>query len=152
MAVDQGSGDGTDDSGVPSGDGGRDLRGGGVDAGADLRTAADLNMPPDLGTGILDVRIQVTDTCVVTTTPASFAVSAGQTFTVNWINLASSATAVDIAKIDMFNQVPIILGMDPGTSYHDSIRSWCGIFTGTFSFRITACDVPYYMDIDCNKP
>jgi hypothetical protein len=150
VASDQGTGA---DSGESSGDGGGgDLAAGSTDAGADLRAPSDLSTTPDLWSGVLDVRILVSNTCVVTTNPPSFGVSAGQTFTVNWINLAASASNVDIAKIDMFNQVPIVLGLEPGMSYHDAVRPWCGIFTGMFSFRVTGCDKPYYMPIDCNKP
>lgn len=119
---------------------------------ADLKPAPDLLQPPDLRSGILNVRIRVSNTCVVTTDPASYGVHAGETFTVNWINDGASAAPVDVAKIDMFNQVPIVRDLGPGMSYHDSVRPWCGLFTGTFSFRVTGCNQPYSMPIDCNLP
>jgi hypothetical protein len=150
--VDFGDGSGGGDGAAGGRDGGSDLRAGSGDAGADLRAPADLGTPPDLWTGVLDVRIHVSDTCDVTTDPPSFAVSAGQTFTVNWINLASSSSPVDVAKIDMYNQVPIVLDLGPGMSAYDSVRPWCGMFTGMFSFRISGCYKPYYMPIDCSGP
>ncbi len=63
---------------------------------------------------------------------------------------SSSEVEVDVAKIDPFNHVPIIIGMEPGTSYHDDIREWCGdLFTGTFDFRVTSCFDPHYIPVDC---
>ena len=82
--------------------------------------------------------------------PASISVSAGTEFTVNWINTASSASNVDIDKIDQYNQVPLIIGLEPNNSWHDTIREWCGIYTGTFSFRITGCYNPHYINVNCN--
>jgi hypothetical protein len=101
-------------------------------------------------TGVFDVRIFVANTCDVSTTPASITVPTGTEFTVNWINLATSAANVDVDKVDQYNQVPIIIGLEPGQSYHDTVREWCGtLFTGTFSFRITGCYEPYYLPVDC---
>jgi len=99
---------------------------------------------------VLDVHIDVSNTCRTRVTPPSYGVSAGSTFTVNWINESSSEYPVDIDKIDRFNTVPIVLGLEPGQSYHDDIRAWCGQYTGTFSFRIrSACD-EIFIPVDCN--
>jgi hypothetical protein len=104
----------------------------------------------DLEDGILDVTIIAHDDCTITTIPASITVPEGTEFTVNWISAATSEAPVDVAKIDQFNAVPIILGMEPGTSYHDEIREWCGdLFTGTFDFEITSCFDPHYIPVDC---
>ncbi|HEY5935739.1 MAG TPA: hypothetical protein VIU61_13920 [Kofleriaceae bacterium] len=96
----------------------------------------------------LDLRIDCHNTCVLTANPSSIAVPAGTEFTVNWINIGD--TDCDVAKIDQFNQVPIIIGLEPGTSYHDSIRKWCGAFTGTFNFRVTICTIHSYIPVDCD--
>jgi hypothetical protein len=98
----------------------------------------------------LDLGIDCHNTCVLTANPASIAVPTGTEFTVNWINTGD--TECDVAKIDQFNQVPIIIGLEPGTSYHDSIRKWCGPFTGTFQFRITICTIHSYIPVDCSSP
>lgn len=101
--------------------------------------------------GVIDVTIYAHDDCTITTDPASIDVPEGTEFTVNWISAASSVVEVDVAKIDDFNQVPIILGMEPGTSYHDEVRVWCGaLFTGTFDFRVTSCFDPQYLPVDCS--
>ena len=68
----------------------------------------------------LDVAINCHNDCKLIANPASIAVPAGTQFTVNWINTGD--TDCDVAKIDQFNQVPIVLGLEPGTSYYDSIR------------------------------
>ncbi len=124
--------------------------------------------PPDLGpadlgvdggirdaggaAGVIDVMIFVQNNCDVVTTPASIAVPMGTGFTVNWIHAPGSNSNADIAKIDQFNAVPIVIGMEPGMSYHDTVRTWCGnLFSGTFSFRITGCFDPYYLDVDCSQ-
>jgi hypothetical protein len=50
----------------------------------------------------------------------------------------------------MFNQVPIVIGLEIGNSYHDEVRQWCGdLFTGTFDFRLTSCYDPTYIPVDC---
>lgn len=120
----------------------------------DLRTPApDLAAPGDMRTGpsVLTVRITASNTCKISTDPPSYAVPAGSTFTVNWINSGASSYEVDVVKRDAHNLVPIVLGLEPGNSYHDTIRNWCGLFTGTFWFRIsTACDT-YEIPVDCNK-
>jgi hypothetical protein len=79
--------------------------------------------------------------------PSSITVPAGTEFTVNWINTGD--TECDVAKIDQFNQVPIVIGLEPGTSYYDSVREWCGQFTGTFDFRVTICTIHSYIPVDC---
>lgn len=122
--------------------------------GTDLRAPPpDLSAPGDLRTGpsVLTVRITASNTCKISTDPPSYAVTAGSTFTVNWVNSGTSSYEVDVAKRDAFNLVPIVLGLEPGNSYHDTIRQWCGAFTGTFWFRIsTACDT-YEIPVSCNK-
>lgn len=96
----------------------------------------------------LDVSINCRNDCVLVANPSSIGVPAGTEFTVNWINTGD--TECDVAKIDQFNQVPIIIGLEPGTSYHDSIRKWCGQFTGTFNFRVTICTIHSYIPVDCD--
>lgn len=95
----------------------------------------------------LDLQINCRNDCVLIANPASIAVPAGTEFTVNWINTGD--TECDVAKIDQFNQVPIIIGLEPGTSYHDSIRKWCGAFTGTFNFRVSICTIHSYIPVNC---
>jgi hypothetical protein len=97
---------------------------------------------------VLDVRIQCRDDCVLIAQPPSIAVTAGTGFQVNWINTGD--TDCDVAKIDAFNHVPIVLGLAPGTSYHDAVHEWCGaLFTGTFQFEIRICTVPSYIPVNC---
>ena len=95
----------------------------------------------------LDLAINCRNDCVLIANPASIAVPAGTKFTVNWVNIGD--TDCDVAKIDQFNQVPIIIGLEPGTSYHDNIREWCGMFTGTFQFRISICTIHSYIPVNC---
>ena len=95
----------------------------------------------------LDLKINCRNDCVLIANPASIAVPAGTEFTVNWINVGD--TECDVAKIDPFNHVPIVIGLEPGTSYHDSVREWCGAFTGTFDFRVTICTIHSYIPVDC---
>jgi len=97
----------------------------------------------------LDLSINCRNDCVLIANPSSIAVPAGTEFTVNWINTGD--TECDVAKVDQFNQVPIIIGLEPGTSYHDSIRKWCGAFTGTFNFRVTICTIHSYIPVDCDN-
>ena len=111
---------------------------------------AAVDAPPtiDAFPAVLDVRIDCHNTCVLTANPAAINVSAGTSFQVNWINVGD--TDCDVAKIDQFNQVPIVLGLEPGTSYHDSVRDWCGTqFTGTFQFQISICTIPSYIPVNC---
>jgi hypothetical protein len=96
----------------------------------------------------LDLHIKCWNDCVLVANPSSIAVPAGTKFTVNWINTGD--TECDVAKIDQFNHVPIIIGLEPGTSYHDSIREWCGPFTGTFNFRVSICTIHSYIPVDCD--
>jgi hypothetical protein len=101
--------------------------------------------------GVVDVTIIAHDDCTFTTMPASISVPEGTEFTVNWISAASSDIEFDVAKIDRFNAVPIILGLEPGTSYHDEVRVWCGeLFTGTFDFELRSCFDPFYIPVDCS--
>ena len=110
--------------------------------------ALDSRPPPDAFPAVLDVRIDCHNDCTLHATPAMIAVQAGTSFQVNWINTGD--TVCDVAKIDQFNQVPIILGLEPGTSYHDAVRDWCGtLFTGTFDFRISICTLPSYIPVNC---
>ena len=103
---------------------------------------------PDAFPGVLDVRIDCHNDCTLIAHPSAINVSAGTGFEVNWINVGD--TTCDVAKIDQFNQVPIVLGLDPGTSYHDPVHTWCGpIFTGTFQFRISICTLPSYIPVNC---
>lgn len=121
-------------------------------AAADLRPAADLVGAPDLSPfmGVLAVKIFASNTCKITTDPASISVPRGSTFTVNWQNLPASSYDVDVDKRDPFNLVPIVIGLGAGMSYHDTVRSWCGAFTGTFWFRIrTACG-QYEIPVNCS--
>ena len=105
---------------------------------------------PDAFPAVLNVGIDCHNTCVLTATPPSINVKAGTGFEVNWINVGD--TECDVAKIDQFNQVPIIIGLQPGTSYHDSVRTWCGQFTGTFNFRVSICTIHSYIPVNCNAP
>jgi hypothetical protein len=102
---------------------------------------------PDAFPSKLDLHINCRNDCVLIANPASIAVPAGTQFTVNWINTGD--TDCDVAKIDQFNQVPIIIGLEPGTSYYDSIRQWCGSFTGTFQFRVSICTIHSYIPVNC---
>jgi hypothetical protein len=97
---------------------------------------------------VLDERIDCHNDCVLVANPSSINVSAGTGFEVNWINVGD--TECDVAKIDQFNQVPIIIGLQPGTSYHDTVHTWCGsLFTGTFQFRVDICTLPNYIPVNC---
>lgn len=142
---------GRPDSGEPGGDGGTDPDALAADDAmtGDASTLADA-APPDAPAfpAKLDVGINCRNDCVLIANPAAIAVPAGTEFTVNWINTGD--TECDVAKIDPFNQVPIIIGLEPGTSYHDSVREWCGAFTGTFQFRVTICTIHSYIPVDCD--
>jgi hypothetical protein len=96
----------------------------------------------------LDLKINCRNDCVLVANPSSITVPAGTEFTVAWINTGD--TECDVAKIDQFNHVPIIIGLEPGTSYHDSVREWCGSFTGTFNFRVSICTIHSYIPVDCD--
>jgi hypothetical protein len=121
-----------------------------VDAPADATSVTVHDAAPDAFAfpSTLDLHINCRNDCVLVANPASIAVPAGTEFTVNWINTGD--TDCDVAKIDQFNQVPIIIGLEPGTSYHDTVREWCGSFTGTFQFRISICTIPSYIPVNCN--
>jgi hypothetical protein len=115
-----------------------------VDAGLDARP------PIDAFPAVLDLRINCRNDCVLIANPAAINVPTGTEFEVNWINTGD--TECDVAKIDQFNQVPIIIGLEPGTSYHDAVRRWCGQFTGTFNFRVSICTLHSYIPVDCSSP
>jgi hypothetical protein len=103
---------------------------------------------PDAFPSVLDVRIDCHNDCTLIAHPPSIAVTAGTSFQVNWINVGD--TQCDVAKIDEFNQVPIVLGLEPGTSYHDAVHEWCGTeFTGTFDFQISICTLPSLIPVNC---
>lgn len=123
-----------------------------ADSDADVDAGVDANLPDastlDAFPAVLDVRIDCHNTCTLIATPPAINVSAGTGFEVNWINVGD--TECDVAKIDPFNQVPIIIGLEPGTSYHDPVHTWCGaLFTGTFQFRINICTLPSYIPVNC---
>lgn len=100
--------------------------------------------------GVLEIGIIAHNDCTFTVEPSSITVPEGTEFTVNWVSHPASEVEFDIAKIDPFNHVPIVIGMEPGTSYHDDIRQWCGtLFTDTFDFRLTSCFDPLYIPVDC---
>jgi hypothetical protein len=107
-----------------------------------------LDAPPDAGRRVIGVRVLADAACSdLSFDPPSISVPAGSSFTVNWIN-ATGCTEVDV---DMNGTVPIVIGLEPGTSYHDMVREWCGAFTGTFYFRAYyAPSFPYYLDVDCS--
>jgi hypothetical protein len=128
------------------------MRDGDTTTGGDgSMTTADAAANPDAPAfpSKLDLKINCRNDCVLIANPASIGVPAGTEFTVNWINVGD--TECDVAKVDQFNQVPIIIGLQPGTSYHDSIRKWCGtLFTGTFNFRVSICTIHSYIPVDCS--
>jgi hypothetical protein len=123
------------------------------DAAADGTTALvdaprDSAVLPDAFPAVLDVRIDCHNTCVLTANPSAINVSAGTSFQVNWINVGD--TDCDVNKVDQFNHVPIIIGLEPGTSYHDAVHDWCGPqFTGTFDFEVRICTIPSYIPVNC---
>lgn len=102
---------------------------------------------PDAFSGLQDLRIDCHNTCVLTSVPARIDVPAGTSFEVNWKNVGD--TECDVTKHDPFNNVPIIIGLEPGTSYHDTVHQWCGPFTGTFQFRIYICTIPSDIQVNC---
>lgn len=125
---------------------GHDASGDGT-APTDAR-ASDATPPVDAFPAVLDVRIDCHNTCVLTAHPAAINVTAGTSFQVNWINVGD--TECDVTKVDQFNHVPIILGLQPGTSYHDPVHDWCGTqFTGTFDFEILICTMPSEIPVNC---
>ena len=108
----------------------------------------DASSTPDAFPSVLDVRIDCHNDCTLIAHPPSIAVTAGTSFQVNWINVGD--TTCDVTKVDQFNHVPIVLGLDPGTSYDDTVHQWCGaLFTGTFEFQISICTLPSYIPVNC---
>jgi len=149
------------DAGEPPGDGGpRDagdsdagaLDGGDSDAGGSDAGVPDAGSdagPPDAGgPPTFDVRILADAFCdMLRFDPPSIAVPRGTEFTVNWIN-ATGCTEIDI---DMGGTVPIVIGLTSGDSHHDTVRRWCGTFTGTYTFRAYyAPSYPFTMRADCD--
>jgi hypothetical protein len=118
------------------------------DAALDDAATVVVDAPPDAFPAVLDLQINCRNDCVLIANPASISVAAGTEFEVNWINVGD--TECDVAKIDPFNQVPIIIGLEPGTSHHDSVRRWCGPFTGTFQFRVSICTLHSFIPVDCD--
>lgn len=137
----------SDDSGTP-GDSGDPPDGALVDADATVDASIDAAPGPDAFPAVVDMRIDCHNTCVLTATPPRIDVPAGTSFEVNWINVGD--TECDVAKIDQFNHVPILIGLEPGNSYHDTVHDWCGMFTGTFDFRVSICTIPSYIPVDCS--
>lgn len=117
------------------------------DASADAPVTAHDAAMPDAFPSKLDLHINCHNDCTLIANPSSIAVPAGTQFTVNWINTGD--TPCDVAKIDQFNQVPIVIDLEPGQSYYDSVREWCGMFTGTFEFRVSICTIPSYIPVNC---
>jgi hypothetical protein len=138
---------GTDGSATDDATPGTDGTSGGDAAAGDASADAMVDAFP----GVLDVHINCRNDCVLIADPASITVPAGTEFKVNWINTGD--TDCDVTKVDQFNQVPIILGLEPGMSYFDSVRPWCGTrFTGKFDFRIFICTIPSDIPVDCGGP
>ncbi len=100
------------------------------------------------GPRVIGVRVLADAACSeLSFDPPMISVPAGTSFTVNWIN-ATGCTEIDI---DKDGTVPIVIGLPPGASHHDTVREWCGsLFTGTFFFRAYyAPSFPFYLDVDC---
>ncbi len=143
---------GSDDAGVDPADAGGDAFAG--DLGADGGPAD--GGPPDLGEpdggppgpATYDVRVLADGFCdELSFDPASISVPAGTELTVRWIN-ATGCTDIDI---DMGGTVPIVIGLESGSSYHDTIREWCGTYTGTYTFRAYyAPSYPFTLPVDCD--
>lgn len=118
------------------------------DARAPIDAPRDAAPMIDAFPAVLDVRIDCHNTCVLAANPAAINVHAGTSFQVNWVNVGD--TPCDVTKVDTYNHVPIILGLDPGTSYHDPVHDWCGTqFTGTFDFEILICTLPSEIPVNC---
>lgn len=137
------------DSTVDSGD----VDSGSIDSGLDAGILPDAGSPdggpPDGGERVFGVRVLADGACSeLSFDPASIRVPAGTSFTVNWVN-ATGCTEIDV---DMGGTVPIVLGLEPGASYHDTIREWCGTYTGTYVFRAYySPSFPAYLDVDCSS-
>ncbi len=147
-----GEADGTDTAGDgTSGETNDDGTTSGADGDTDAGTEGASESTGEAFDGVIDIGITAHNDCTFTVEPASISVPIGTEFTVNWVSTGASEIEFDVAKIDPFNQVPIILGLEPGTSYHDEVRVWCGdLFTGTFDFRLDSCFDPLYIPVDCD--
>jgi len=134
-AMDAGVGDGSSTA-----DGGAD--------GAGVKDAA-VDAGVDANGGTIVIRVNPRNDCTVTTIPPSpIQIPAGQWFYATFINVGEIST--DIDKRDQFNVVPLVLGLDPGMTYADTIRPWCQGFSGKFWFEITPCqNFPYELEVDC---
>ena len=122
-------------------------RNGGAAGVAEVVTLA----PWSLGVvdGVLDISSSAHYGYTFTVEPASIIVPEGTAFTVNGISHPASEAEFENSKIDPFNHVPSVIGMEPGTSDHDDIREWCGtLFTDTSDFRLTSCSDPLYIPVD----
>ena len=97
----------------------------------------------------LVIRVNPRNDCTVTTIPPSpIKIPAGQWFHATFINVGEIST--DIDKRDPFNLVPLVLGLEPGNTYADTIRPWCQGFSGKFWFEINPCEnTPYDLEVDC---
>ncbi|HJL19974.1 MAG TPA: hypothetical protein RMH99_30195 [Sandaracinaceae bacterium LLY-WYZ-13_1] len=155
-SADAGSHDAASDDAGPSDAGAGDA--GATDAGATDAGASDAG-PPDAGARdagppdaggepVFDVRVRADAACAdLFFEPVSIAVPAGTSFTIRWTN-ATGCTEIDI---DMGGTVPIVLGLPSGATHHDTVRSWCGSYTGTYVFRAYyAPSFPYTLDVDCS--
>jgi hypothetical protein len=140
------TGDGSTASDTGAGDGSKTADGGADGAGAD-DAAVDAGV--DANGGTLLIKVNPRNDCTVTTIPPSpIHIPAGQWFHATFLNVGEIST--DIAKRDQFNVVPLVLGLDPGMTYADTIRPWCQGFSGKFWFEITPCEnSPYDLEVDC---
>jgi hypothetical protein len=123
----------------------------GADGGVDAADAADaaVDAGADANGGTLVIRVDPRNDCTVTTVPPSpIKIPAGQWFHATFINVGEIST--DIDKRDPFNLVPLVLGLEPGMTYADTIRPWCQGFSGKFWFEITPCEhSPSDLEVDC---
>jgi hypothetical protein len=124
-----------------------------VDAAKDAPVDAAEDAPVDAGADAngqtLVIRVDPRNDCTVTTVPPSpIRVAAGQWFHATFINVGEIST--DIDKRDPFNLVPLVIGLEPGMTYADTIRPWCQGLSGKFWFEITPCaNSPYDLEVDC---
>jgi hypothetical protein len=146
QAADGASGDGSTAADTGAGDGARTADGGADGAGAE---DAGVDAGVDANGETIVIRVNPRNDCTVTTTPPSpIKIPAGQWFYATFVNVGEIST--DISKRDPFNVVPLVLGLDPGMTYADTIRPWCQGVSGKFWFEITPCqNSPYDLEVDC---